>query len=47
MIENLSDDYRLFDTSDHLDGAAALLENFDIDHEHASSSKADVEVFGP
>jgi hypothetical protein len=45
MIENLSDDDRVLDKGDHLDGTATLLAGFDIDLEHASSSKTDVEAF--
>jgi hypothetical protein len=47
MIENPSDEDRVFDTGDHLDGAAALLAGFDVDIEYASSSKADVGAFVP
>ena len=35
MVQDLSDDNGVFDTGDHLDGAAALLTGFDIDLEHA------------
>ncbi len=45
MIENLSDDDRVFDTGNYLNGATTLLAGFDL--EHVSSSKADVEAFVP
>jgi len=35
MLENPSDDDRVFDKGDHLDGTAALLAGFDIDLEYA------------
>ena len=43
MVEDLSDDGGVFDTSNHLDGAATLLAGFDL--EHVPSSKADIEAF--
>ncbi len=44
MVQNPFHDRRIFDTDDHLDGAAALLTGFDIALEQASSSNADVAV---
>jgi hypothetical protein len=43
VIQNPFHDRRVFDTGDHLDGAAALFTGFDIDFEQASSPKADFE----
>jgi len=47
MIQYPFHDSRVVDTGDHLDGAVALITGFDIDLEHAPSSKADIEVFVP
>jgi len=47
MIQDSLDHRRVFDASDGLDGAAAAVAGFDVDPEHASSSKADVEAFAP
>ena len=47
MGEYFLDDRGIFDAGDHFDGATAFTARFNIDLEHASSSKADVEAFVP
>ncbi len=43
MIENLSDDGRVFDTGNHFNSTTALLAGFDL--EHVPSTKTDGEAF--